>query len=121
MIYTDKEQLVIYRGAGDHYDVILSSIEDDLKASGIKYNCIDVPSSGKHKQFKLMDYECLLNVIDNSKKIKPHAVQISFVPVTHRNQREIDSIKIMIEDIMRIKDFTIYREYEDLIQYYDSF
>jgi hypothetical protein len=121
VIYTDKEQLRIYRGEKGYFDGILSSIEDSLKESGIQYNRIDVPSRGKHQQFKLIDYECLLNVIDNSKKIKPEAVQISFLPVTRNNQREIDSLKTIIEDIMKKRNFTVYREYEDLVQYYDSF
>jgi hypothetical protein len=120
-IFLAQEQLVIYRGEEDYVEGIVSSIEDSLKDSGIQYKHTNISSQGKGQQFKLIDLECFLNVTDKSDKIKPHAIIIDFLQVTRKNQREVDTIKSAIEDIMRNNDFKVYRDYKDLIRYYDSF
>jgi hypothetical protein len=116
-----NELTVIYTGEEDHFKLVVSSIESSLNDLNIKFTHILESPKGKSQHFKLDDLKCNLNISDKSNEIKPHGIMINMIPVNRRNQRSVLTIISEIRGILKHYDMTIYRDYKDLISYYDSF
>jgi hypothetical protein len=117
----NREHIVMFIGSEDRYNEIILSIENNFKDSNIHYKLSSVSTIAIANQFKLTDLKCHLNIFNKSKEIKPHTIFIGISPITKKNQSEINTIKYIIEEIMKNNNFAIYREYKSLIRYSESF